>query len=91
VTTSDAYQVMDRAGGMILTDYWHPSRRGAVTAPHLPVGCRAPLVVVATVHLPTGPISMPAVIRMTINEMRMEPRRAARDTVLTRAAGELTG
>jgi hypothetical protein len=91
VTTSYEYQLMDRAERMILTYHCHPSGRSPVTAPHLHVGCRVPLGDFAKVHLPTGHVSLPAVIQMTINELGVEPLRPDWDAVLSRAERELAG
>ena len=70
---------------LILSYHWHPNGRSRVKTPHLHVGGRTTPVDLSKAHLPTGFVTLPAVIRMTITEFGVEPLRADWRDVLAEA------
>jgi hypothetical protein len=85
VTVSYAYQFVDPAKRMILAYHWHPMSRSPVTHPHLHVGCRIPPFDLSKAHLPTGFVTLPAVVRLTITDLGVEPLRSDWREILDRA------
>lgn len=79
------YRVLARDGPSIVTYHWHPVGQSPVVHRHLHVGGRTAPVDLSKAHLPTGPISVPAVIRTTITEFGVEPLRPDWDDVLAQA------
>jgi hypothetical protein len=63
----------------VLTYHWHPNGRGPMKDPHVHVGS-AMLVSGATLdskaHVSTGRVSVEDIIRLAIDELHVEPRRA---------------
>jgi hypothetical protein len=85
LTTNYWYHIVDRDERMILAYHWHPSGRSTVTAPHLHVGGRTAPVDLSKAHLPTGVVALPAVVRMSITELGVEPLRTDWREVLDQA------
>lgn len=75
LTTNYWYHVADRDERVILAYHWHPVGRSTATSPHLHIGGRTTPVDLSKAHLPTGFVTLPAVIRMTITELGVEPLR----------------
>ena len=71
------YTLEDRAGQEILSYHWHPEGRSDVSVPHLHLGPGATegrvLADLAAAHLPTGYISLQAVLRLAIAELGVRP------------------
>jgi hypothetical protein len=89
ITTSYAYLVLDRDLRTVVAYHWHPVGLSPVVHPQVHVGCRTPAVDFARAHLPTGHVSLPAVLRAAVTELGVEPWRADWDEVLARAEREL--
>ena len=85
------YRLRDRAGQDIIAYHWHPIGRSPITYPHLHVGGRTPSVGLSKAHLPTGQVSLAAVVRMAITELGVEPLRPDWREVLDQAEQELSG
>ena len=85
------YSLRERDGVEVLAYHWHPTGPSPVTAPHLHVGGRTAPVDLSKVRLPTGPVSLAAVVRMTIADLGVEPLRPDWHAVLDRAERELAG
>jgi hypothetical protein len=60
--------------------HWHPVGASPVRTPHLHVNPRADSISGAVslerLHLPTGPVSLAAIVRFLITELGVEPNRA---------------
>jgi len=85
------YRIWHDGGADILVYHWHPTGRSPIAFSHLHVGGHAGLVDLSKAHLPTGLVSLVAVIRMTITEFGVEPLRDDWRAVLDRAETELGG
>lgn len=84
-TTDYAFRFQERDGSFLLAYHWHPTGNSPVTHPHLHVGCRTLAVDYARAHLPTGHVSLPAVLRAAIAEWGVKPLRADWDEILEQA------
>ena len=91
ITEGYDYKVQERSGQTILTFYLHAARGYLVTYPLLHVGGRTSPVELSKVHVPTGRITLPAVVRMAITELGVEPLRGDWGEVLERAEAALSG
>ena len=60
---------------MILAYHWHPVGVSPVTAPHLHLGGQLMDVDVGKAHLPTGVVSLQAVLRLAIADLGVAPLR----------------
>ncbi len=78
--------VTDQAGTELLAYHWHPAGGNRVDWPHLHVADPAlnPASILAKAHLPTAQISLQDVIRLTITEFGVPPRRPDWEAVLLR-------
>ena len=90
-TDGYVYEVLDRQAREIVSYHWHPAGRSPITVPHLHVGGHTGSVDLSKAHLPTGRVSLVAVIRMTITEFGVEPLRDDWRAVLDRAETVLGG
>ncbi len=82
------YSLGDEQGQEVLAYHWHPDGRSRITWPHLHLGHLAlggggPLT--SRAHLPTGRVAVEQVLRLAIEELRVEPRRDDWQAVLTEA------
>ena len=85
-STSYLYQLRERGGPEIVLFHWHPVPN-LVQFPHLHVTAGAGSVTIdPRRHVPTGRVSLEAVIRFAIAELHVRPRRPDWQQVLT--AGE---
>ncbi len=90
VEVSSYVMGLDRVGaGELVVYHWHPEGQSPVRWPHLHVGAGAgarPPVLRA--HLPTGsPVALPALLRLAITELGVEPRREDWEAVLAASEG----
>lgn len=86
------YALLDRAGREYLAYHWHPEGVSHVAEPHLHLGPAAQVgaTMLAAAHLPTGPVSLAAVVRLAVEAFAARPLRADWPSVLERAAAPLT-
>ncbi len=96
-----SYRLLERNGRELLVFHWHPDPTvPAPTFPHLHVSAR--LVVpnpagdpdtlpLDKLHLPTGHVSLPAVVRMLIEEFAVRPLTPTWQARLTEAEATLQG
>ncbi len=72
------YQVRQTNGPEAIASHWHPHvGRGLIPFPHLHVGgSTAPIDIGNGKHVPTGRVSVEAVIRFLITELHVRPLRA---------------
>jgi hypothetical protein len=82
------YTLLDHDQREILAFHLHPEGSSHVTTPHLHLGAgagqlRADL---AGAHIPTGPVTLAAVARLTTEGFSGRPLRTTWDDVLRRAA-----
>lgn len=90
------YALLDRHRRELLAFHWHPtSALSPVSTPHLHVSARLTVprpgadpesLPLDKRHLPTGHVSLPAVVRMLIAEFGVQPLIASRQERLTEAA-----
>jgi hypothetical protein len=78
-----AYYVLARERGEIIAFHWHPDR-GLVALPHAHFKTLNDPFPMGKAHMPTGRISMEAVIRLLIDELAVEPLRRDWRSVLAR-------
>lgn len=79
------YTLRDHQGRGVLAYHWHPNGPSPVTHPHLHVGGRTTPIDLRKAHLPTGQVSLVAVVRMAIAELGVAPLRPDWQAVLDRA------
>lgn len=87
--TGYLYALEQRTAGEVLAFHWHPETPGSVHHPHLHIG-PALLGTDGTVrrgdahklHVPTGIVTLEAVLRLAIEELGIEPRRADWQAIL---------
>jgi hypothetical protein len=68
------HHVYDRDGREIVAFHWHPERRG-YDAPHAHFRQLNDPIPMGKVHVPTGWIPLPTVVRFLIEELDVEPLR----------------
>ena len=78
------YDAADAEDTLIVAFHWHPVGSGRVTWPHLHAYGQHPSVELHKLHLPTGPLSIAAVVRFLIEDLDVLPRRANWDQILGR-------
>ena len=72
------YSVHDAEEREVLLYHFHPRGSSSITTPHLHLGPGAQVerIEVRDTHLPTGVVSLKAVLRVLIEEMGVQPRRS---------------
>ena len=76
------YELLDDEDNEILAFHWHPGGLSPIATPHLHVDSRHPRFDLAKAHIPTGIVSLPAVLRCLITEFGVEPLRPDWDQIL---------
>ena len=78
------YAVYDYDEREVLLYHWHPGGSSPVSAPHLHLGIGAQVGRrdVREAHLPTGHIPLQGLLRVLIEEMGVQPRRADWNMIL---------
>jgi hypothetical protein len=86
-TTEYIYEVFDQTDDLIAAWHWHPMSGRVGDEAHWPhlhaYGARETLTL-HKLHLPTGRVSLEAVVRFLIEDLDVVPRRADWSAVLTR-------
>jgi hypothetical protein len=86
-TVEYVYELSDQGGDPIATWHWHPSTTRSEDEAHWPhihaYGARDPLTL-HKLHLPTGRVSIEAVVRFLINDLDVIPRRDDWSDILNR-------
>ena len=79
------YVIYDAEQREVLLYHWHPRSNSPVETPHLHLeqGAEVGRAEVRNAHLPTGDVSLNAVLRVLIEEMGVQPRRPDWDSILT--------
>jgi hypothetical protein len=77
-----AYYVLAGAGREIIAFHWHPGR-GSVALPHAHFRTLNDPFPMGKAHMPTGRISLEALVRLLIDELAVEPLRRDWRRVLT--------
>jgi hypothetical protein len=82
------YALLDRDDREYFAYHWHPVGGSHVTKPHLHLGPAALVGVpeIAAAHLPTGPVSPAAVVRLAIESFGARPLRRDWSAVLEGAS-----
>jgi hypothetical protein len=70
----------------VVAFHWHPVQGGRVTWSHLHVYGAHGSLDLHKLRLPTGTVSLAAVVRFPIEDLGVLPRRPARDAILERHA-----
>ena len=78
------YDLADSRDEPIASFHWHPEGSGRVTRPHVHVYGHHGVAELHKLHLPTGRVSMEAVIRFLIEDLDVVPRRPDWDRILER-------
>ncbi len=78
------YSIHDSEEREVLLYHWHPYGRSAVRTPHLHLeqGAQIGRREILEAHLPTGDVSLNAVLRVLIEEMGVNPRRSDWESIL---------
>ena len=78
------YVVFDFEQREIVVYHWHPRGNSHVLTPHLHFGQGAQVgrPEVRDAHLPTGDVSLNAILRVLIEEMGVQPRRSDWESIL---------
>ena len=84
VVGSYSYEIHDADGRQVLLYHWHPRGNSPVVIPHLHLeqGVGVIREEVRNAHLPTGEVSLNAVLRVLIEEMGVNPRRSDWESIL---------
>ena len=84
VVGSYSYEIHDSDGREVLLYHWHPRVNSPVVIPHLHLeqGAQIGRAEVRDAHLPTGGVSLNAVLRVLIEEMGVNPRRPDWESIL---------
>ena len=79
------YELLDSDGREVLAYHWHPRGNSPVATPHLHLeqGAQVGRPEVRDAHLPTGDVSLNAILRVLIEEMGVQPRRPDWDSILS--------
>ena len=85
VVSSYSYKIHDFNGREVLLYHWHPRGNSSVATPHLHLeqGAQVGRTEVRDAHLPTGDVSLNAVLRVLIEEMGVQSRRPDWDSILS--------
>lgn len=79
------FGILEPEGREILVFHWHPDGTSRVKYPHVHLTSRLPPILLgrsgavlslADAHIPTGFVTLADVVRMLIEELGVEPRRA---------------
>lgn len=85
------YEVRTPDGERVIAYHWHPlleQREHPYPFPHLHIGDQAGPSLLAKRHLPTGRVSLEAVVRFLVDELAVEPIRPDWAAVLTSTEAE---
>ena len=85
VVRSFSYEIHDSDGREVLLYHWHPRGSSPIETPHLHLeqGAEVGRAEVRDAHLPTGEVSLNAILRVLIEEMGVQPRRPDWDSILS--------
>jgi hypothetical protein len=89
-TASDAYRRLDLSEQPVISEHWHTEGLSDVRTPHLHIEEATTPIDLSKTNVPTGFVGSPAVLRMTISDLGIEPRRADWTAVLDNAERALT-
>jgi hypothetical protein len=91
-TAGYVYQFLDEANERELLAYhWHARGASPIVWPHLHVPGPVAPIDLSRAHLPTGPASLPAVLRWAISDLGVRPLRPDWPAVLAAADRALAG
>ncbi len=87
------YTLLDQGQREILAFHLHPDGPSDVQTPHLHLGAGAGQLrpELAQAHVPTGPLTLAAVVRLAIEAFLIRPLRQDWDAVLSRCDAALAG
>lgn len=92
VITSYAFDLLHDDGQELFAFHWHPAGGSAVHEPHLHLaGLGSQRLDTARLQLPTGWVSLPAVLRFAVQELRVRPLRSDWTAILAEPATEPRG
>jgi hypothetical protein len=74
-TVGYLYEFTDVAGRELVAFHWHPDSRSPITFPHVHIGARIGDLDLSKLHIPTGVLKLPQIIRFAIEEVGVEPLR----------------
>ena len=78
------YAIHDSEEREILLYHWHPRSNSLVATPHLHLeqGAQVGRTEVRGAHMPTGDVSLNAILRVLIEEMDVQPLRSDWESIL---------
>lgn len=74
-TASDAHRRLDLSERPVFSERWYTEGLSDVRTPHLHIEEATTPIDLSKTHGPSGFVSLPAVLRMTISDFGIEPRR----------------
>ena len=79
------YVIYDAEQREVLLYHWHPRGNSPVETPHLHLeqGAQVGRAEIRDAHLPTGDVSLSAILRVLIEEMGVQPRRPNWNSILS--------
>jgi hypothetical protein len=75
-TSGYVHAVLNESGRIIVAYHFHPDERSPVSWPHVHVYGSAEDTDLRRVHLPTGMVTLAAVVRLLIEELGVQPVRS---------------
>ena len=84
------YAILHADERELLAYHWHPRGVSAIVWPHLHVSAPVAPLDLSRAHLPTGPVSLPAVLRCAIADLGVRPLRQGWAAVLADAESAVT-
>lgn len=77
------YELLHAQGQRLIAYHWHPDTRKEITWPHLHLPGHTTPLDLRKAHVPTGRVSVEAVLRFAIDELQVQPMRGDWRTVLS--------
>lgn len=75
VTVGYLYRLQKLDGQGVLSYHWHPVGHSLVSFPHLHVEGRTTPIELTKAHLPTGRVTLVAILRLLISDLEVRPLR----------------
>jgi hypothetical protein len=74
-TVGYSYELLGAGEREFFAFHWHPQSRSPITFPHVHIGAQVAEFDLSKIHLPTGSLTLPQIVRFAIEELAVEPLR----------------
>jgi hypothetical protein len=74
-TVGYSYELLGAGGRELFAFHWHPDSRSPITFPHVHVNAQIAEFDLSKMHIPTGVLTLPEIVRFAIEELGVEPLR----------------